>query len=146
MERPAYVLVDTQVLPEIFIKVLDAKRILAQGKAASLSDAAKMVGISRSAFYKYKDSVFVHEREDGKKIVNFFVELKDMPGVLANVISKLYQSGANILTINQNIPVEGVAPVSISASIGNLDITEKDLNQRLKALDGVVSCKVISNR
>ena len=111
-EQNKFLLVDLSVLPEVFTKVVEAKRYMAQGKAKSYSDAAKMAGISRSAFYKYKDKVYPYESNSLTRVLTLTVTLLDEPGILSSLITGLYQIGANIITINQNIPVDGVAPVS----------------------------------
>lgn len=139
------VLIDTAVLPEVFIKIIEAKQLLACGKAKSLSDAAGQVGISRSTFYKYKDSVFSYEPGMAQQIATLTAELEDRSGVLSKLLTTLSSTGANILTINQNIPVDGVAPVSISFRTGSLTVTITQLASQIKALDGVVTARVLSS-
>ncbi|WRS26347.1 ACT domain-containing protein [Oscillospiraceae bacterium MB08-C2-2] len=140
-----YYLVEAKVLPEVFTRVMTAKRFLAQGKAKSLSEAAEMAGISRSALYKYKDSVFTYDGEQANQIATIYAELEDEPGILSSLLSQMYEHGANILTINQNIPVDGVAPVSISMRTDNLRLQRGELVLCLKRLPGVVNVKLIAN-
>ena len=128
------------------MKVIEAKKLLAQGKAASSTKAAEMVGISRSAFYKYKDSIQIYNSGSEDNIVTYYLALSDTPGVLSAVLAKLSKVGANILTINQNIPVDSVAPVSISFRTGSLKIPEKMVIGKLKAIDGVVEVKSLMSR
>ena len=123
-----------------FLRSLDAKRLLSQGKAKNSSEAARLAGISRSAFYKYKDGVSIYNDQQSK-IVTYSLTLMDNPGVLSNVLSELSHYGANVLTINQNIPMDGAAPVTISFTTGGLLIDEHDLRQALRAIDGVVQCR-----
>jgi len=137
-------LVDTDVLPDVFLKVVYAKKMIAQGKAKSSSEAAKLAGISRSAFYKYKDCVQQYNSKMSDNIVTIYATLADEPGVLSSVISQLYTSGANILTLNQNIPVDSVAHVSISAKINSINCTEQELIMQIKGLTGVVEAKLLS--
>lgn len=138
-------LVDACVLPEVFEKVVEAKRLLAVGIAKNLSDAAKTAGISRSAFYKYKDYVFMHNENIDEHVVTVNASLIDRPRVLSGMINELSTIGANILTVNQNIPVDGVAPVSISARLGkDIDVTQ--MISRLNSLDGIVEVKVLTTR
>lgn len=140
-----YLLVDRAVLPDTYIKVVRAKQLLAQGKAKSLSEAAKTVGLSRSAFYKYKDAVFTYEGVESRKIATLYAELVDEPGILSSLLAALSGSGANILTINQNIPVDGVAPVSVSMRIDSLRKDTAALVKDLQNLPGVVNVRLLSN-
>lgn len=144
MEQPKYLIVDTAVLPEVFLKVVYAKKMIAQGKAKSSSEAAKMAGISRSAFYKYKDCVQQYNSKISDHIVTLYATLADEPGVLSLVISQLYTVGANILTVNQNIPVDSVAHISISAKINSIQCTEEELLTQIRTISGVVECKLLS--
>ena len=140
-----YLLVDSKALPGSFLKVVQAKKLLAQGKAKTLSEATKAAGLSRSAFYKYKDCVFTYENTNARQIATLSAELVDEPGVLSELLSALFKNGANILTINQNIPVDGVAPVSISMRTGALKVSAEALAENLRKLDGVVSLRILSN-
>ncbi len=140
-----YLLVETKVLPEVFIKVVQAKRLLAQGKAANLSEAAKLAGISRSALYKYKDSVHSYDESISKRTITLSATLEDRPGVLSALLSELYQVGANILTVNQNIPSDGVAHVSVSLSADPASCQDEMIAQAAK-LPGVVGVKLINSR
>ncbi|RGX55501.1 MULTISPECIES: ACT domain-containing protein [Anaerotruncus] len=142
-EKPNFLLVSAQVLPEVFLKVVEAKMLLAQGKAKSSSQAAKLAGISRSAFYKYKDSVYLYDERMSESLVTFSLTLEDRPGVLSSTLTELYKAGANIITVNQNIPVDGVAIVSISARIGNASCSRLEILEMLGNLDGIVEAKTI---
>ena len=115
MEKKKYYLVSAEALPEVFIKVAEAKRMLQVGEADTVGEAARLVGISRSAFYKYKDAVQPFQNMRAGHIITFYALLKDIPGVLSNYLSIFANSGANILTINQTIPTNGCAGVTISA-------------------------------
>lgn len=143
---PASLLVDAQVLPEVFLKVVQAKRLLARGRAKNVSEAVRMTELSRSAFYKYKDHVHWYEDQLASAISTYYTALEDEPGVLSSVIGTVYQAGANILTINQNIPVDGVALVTISAQIDHLAMEEEELLAAMQRIRGVVSFKKISSR
>ena len=143
-EHSKYLLVDSQILPEVYLKVILAKKLLAQGKAKSASDAAKAAGISRSAFYKYKDFVHEYNTRLSDSIMTVSVSLMDEPGMLASVLSAVSGSGANILTVHQNIPTDSVAPVSISMRTNQLNCTEEEMLVRLRALPGVLDAKFVS--
>ncbi len=145
-EKPKFLLVDMKVLPEVFYKVVTAKRLLAKGKAKSSSEAAKLAGISRSAFYKYKDCVYPYDSKMNDDIATFSATLEDEPGVLSLFMAALYQAGANILTVNQNIPVDGVAPISISARMTNVTVGDEELLSRLKGIAGVVEVKKLASQ
>lgn len=138
------VVVSSDVLPEIISKVLDAKRMLARGDARNSSDACRAVGISRSAYYKYKDSVFTYEERLTNKIISLYLTLCDEKGVLSAVLSKLYEHNVNILTVNQNIPVDDVATVTVSFRFEENSISTSLLQDQLRAIAGVVSVKIIS--
>ena len=130
-------LVDAGVLPEVFGKVLEAKEHLQSGRAATAAEAARMAGISRSAFYKYKDAVFPYDAEHSGSILTLHLILRDRPGVLSSVLSSFAAAGVNILTVNQNIPAGGVASVSISARTDRLERPVKDFIQSVQELPGV---------
>ncbi len=130
-------LVDASVLPDVFSKVLEAKEYLQTGHAATAAEAARMAGISRSAFYKYKDAVFPYDAERSGSILTVHLILRDRPGVLSSVLSAFAAAGGNILTVNQNIPAGGVASVSISARTDRLDRSVKAFIQSLQELPGV---------
>ncbi|HBT65344.1 MAG TPA: ACT domain-containing protein [Ruminococcaceae bacterium] len=130
-------LIDAAVLPEIFVRVLDAKEMLASGKAATAAQAARSAGISRSAFYKYKDAVFPYDTQEAGKIMTVHAELSDQPGILSGVLSAFAAAGANILTVNQNIPTEGKALVSISARIDRLTVPIEEFIRALSVTAGV---------
>lgn len=138
------VLVEAELLPEVFLKVIEAKKLLSQGKAKNSSEAAKLAGISRSAYYKYKDGISIYDEEQERKVVTYYLTLMDNPGVLSEVLSTLSKYGANVLTINQNIPVDGAAPVTISFASGALRTDEHSLREALRAVEGVVHCRSLT--
>ena len=142
-EQSNFLLVDLSVLPEVFSKVVEAKRYMAQGKVKSYSDAAKMAGISRSAFYKYKDKVYPYENTSVKRVLTLNLMLVDEPGILSSLVSELYRIGANIVTINQNIPVDGVAPVSVSLRIDR-DRSDIEVVELIAQVSGVVSVRTVN--
>ena len=145
MERTKMLLVAEDVLPTVFGRVVEAQRLLAVGRAKNLSEAAKLAGISRSALYKYKDHVFLYNENIDQSVVTISVYLEDRPGVLSALLDRFSRQGANILTVNQNIPADGVAPVSISARLESSGGVE-ELLERLGDVDGVVEVKLVSSR
>ena len=142
-EESKYLLVNTKVLPEIFLKVIEAKRLLARGEVKSSSEAARIVGISRSAFYKYKDCVFAPSQESATAVVTMSIQLKDEPGQLSKVIGVFNDMNANITSINQNLPVDGVAQISISARVANGTDADASVLHAIQSLSGVVTAKLI---
>ena len=106
-------------MPEVLLKVVEAKRLLDSGKAASVQEAAENVGISRSSFYKYKDDIFpFHDNAKGKTIT-MVIQLDDEPGLLSVVLRIVADYHANILTIHQSIPVNGIASLTLSVDVLN---------------------------
>jgi len=146
MKESTYLLVDKKVLPQVFSKVVEAKQYLINSEAANTSEAARMAGISRSVFYKYKDAVYPYNNRVTDRIITIQVVLYDKPGVLMALISGFYSVGANILTINQNIPVNGKALVSISARVDNMVGSVADLLVLLRQISGVQTIENISDK
>ena len=130
-------LIDSRIVPNIYLKVIETKRLIALGIAKNATEAVKMTGISRSAFYKYKDYVSQYNSALGK-IVTFQGVLSDTPGVLSGLLTKLYQFGANILTVNQDLPTEGKASFTITVACENV-AENIDLYDKISRLDGVMS-------
>ena len=142
--KPLYLLVDTSVLPEIFPKVVEAKRLIKTGKCKTASEAAEALKISRSAFYKYKDCVFPLEEMGKDKIITLFFTLLDIPGVLSAILKALASAKANVLTINQNIPVNAVANITISFRTQDMTMSVEALLKKLKTFEGVKSAEIIA--
>ena len=142
MEKKKYYLVSAEALPEVFIKVAEAKRMLQVGEAATVGEAARLVGISRSAFYKYKDAVQPFQNMRAGHIITFYALLKDIPGVLSNYLSIFANSGANILTINQTIPTNGCAGVTISAETSEMVEDLEAMMARVSGAEGVLKFEV----
>ncbi len=142
-ENLKFMLVEAKVLPEVFLRVMDAKMLLAQGKAKNASQAAQMAGVSRSAFYKYKDSLYLYDERMSENITTLHLTLEDRPGVLSLVLGELYRAGANIITVNQNIPVDGVALVSISIRTNSQSKSRMEILELMGTLEGIVEVKAI---
>ena len=141
-KKPKYYLVDASVLPEVVGKVVEAKELLETGEAKTVGEAGRRVNISRSAFYKYRDAVRTFHDMSRTEIVTFRMELRDRQGVLSQVLAIFAGNGANILTINQSIPMNGVAPVTIAAATEHTRISMDALLTALRASPGVVSVHV----
>lgn len=145
MSRQQYLLVSLSVLPSVYPKVVEAKSLLASGSARSVAEAVRACGISRSAFYKYKDCVFAFHGRSQSSILSMQITLDDRPGVLSSLLSEFTRSGANILTVNQSIPVGGAALVSVSASLDGAGKNAEELIDSLRLLDGVRAIGSVSS-
>ena len=139
-----YYIVAANALPEGFIKVAEAKRMMQTGEADTVGDATKKAGISRSAFYKYKDSVQPFNDMKAEHIITFYGMLKDNTGVLSHVLGIFASSGANILTINQSIPTNGCAAVTISAETSGMEQTLESLIAAASAVEGVIRFEIMA--
>ncbi len=141
---PKYYIVEASALPEVFLKVAEAKRLLSTGEAATVNEATRMTDISRSAFYKYRDAVLPFQNMMTGRIITFQLMLHDEPGVLSAILAAFALSGANILTINQTIPSGGCAMVTISAQTMDMECHLEDLLHRLEKTNGVVKAEVLA--
>ena len=139
-----YYIVAADALPEIFIKVAEAKRMMQTGEADTVGAATRLAGISRSAFYKYKDSVQPFNDMKAEHIITFYGMLKDNTGVLSHVLGIFASSGANILTINQSIPTNGCAAVTISAETSGMEQTLESLIAAVSGVEGVIRFEIMA--
>ena len=142
MSKKTFYIVDADALPEVYKKVVTAKEMVDNGTAKNISMAIKMCDLSRSAFYKYKDSVFKAKSQDPEK-GELQAVLVDRAGVLSAVSNVLFQSGANIITVNQTEPTSGLATVSVVIGTEGLKISLDALVKRIEDLDEVISVKII---
>ena len=136
--------VKQKAVPEVLLKVVEAKRLLDSGKAATIQDAVEKVDISRSSFYKYKDDIFpFHDNAQGTTIT-LAMSIEDEPGLLSDVLKIIADFGANILTIHQSIPINGVASLSISVQVLS---TTGDVSRMLETMEeksGVRNVKILA--
>ncbi len=136
-KNATYLLVDATVLPEVFSKVIDVKKILSTGRVKTVNEAVREIGMSRSAYYKYKDFVYpFYETSRGRVITLFFV-VEDFSGILSSIIEKIARAKANIVTINQNIPINGLADVTISIETTNMVMEIGEMMKELGKIEGV---------
>lgn len=142
MGKVNYLLVDMSILPEVYTKVIKAKGYLLSGEASNASQAVKMAGISRSAYYKYKDKIFEYS-EQGDDVSTLNAKLRDNAGVLSSVMNELYMAGANILAVNQSIPVNNIADVSITVRFSDKDVLNDGLEEKIKNISGVLSAEMV---
>ena len=141
---PKYYIVEAAALPEIFQKVAEAKRMLETGETDKVNVAAQAVGISRSAFYKYRDAIAPFQNLMAGRIITFQIMLKDKAGILSEILTIFANCGANILTINQSIPTGGRAKVTISAETSNLNCNIEALTQQIAERTGVVKADCVA--
>ena len=143
-KKTKYYLVERDMLPEIFIKVTEARALLETGECQTVAEAVSRVGISRSAFYKYKDSIAPFTDMTHGQIITFHMMLKDRMGVLSSVLNIFSGSGANILTINQNIPINSTASVTISAETAGMAMGREELKDRIEHKAGVIKSEILA--
>ncbi|HOM02242.1 MAG TPA: ACT domain-containing protein [Acetivibrio sp.] len=139
-----YYLVDASVLPEVFLKVVEAKKILSSGAIKNINEAVRKVGISRSAYYKYKDHIFPFYETSRGKVITLFFTLEDYAGILSSIINRIADSKANIITINQNIPINGLADVTITIETGQMTRDIKDLLDDISSIEGVKRQEILA--
>ncbi|WP_125764163.1 ACT domain-containing protein [Companilactobacillus hulinensis] len=139
-----YYIVDSSILPESFDKVIQARELLETGKSSNVSEAVKVVGISRGTYYKYKDLVFLPDDNmtDRKALISMM--LNHEQGILSKVLAIISETNASILTINQNIPIHNIASVVISIDISHLTGTVDDLMDTLKQTNDINNVQLIS--
>ena len=142
--KPKYYIVEASALPEVFLKVAEAKRLLSTGEASTVNEATRMTDISRSAFYKYRDSVLPFENMMSGRIVTFQFLIHDQPGLLANMLDIFPECNANIQTINSIVPTTGTAVLTISAETMDLNVSVEVLLHRLGAFPGVIKAVVLA--
>jgi chorismate mutase len=138
-----FYLVREDVLPEAMKKTIEVKEMLERGKADSIADAVLKVDLSRSAFYKYRDTVFPFSTIQKEKIISLFFHLEDRSGTLSNLLSVVAISGCNVLTIHQTIPLQGRANVTLSLNTSNITTTLDDLLTELRKLEFVEKVEVL---
>lgn len=142
--KPKYYIVEASALPEVFLKVAEAKRLLSTGEATTVNEATRLTDISRSAFYKYRDSVLPFQNMMSGRIITFQFLLHDEPGLLSSILGVFADAKANINTINSIVPTNGTAVVTISAETMGLNMSLEDLLQKLSELKGVVKAEVLA--
>ena len=131
-------------MPEVLLKVVEAKRLLDSGKMTSVQDATEAVGISRSSFYKYKDDIFpFHENAKGKT-VTMVIQLDDEPGILSLVLKAIADFHANVLTIHQSIPVNGIASLSLSIDVFPATGDVEVMKNSIESVQGIHYAKILA--
>lgn len=139
-----YYIVEDSVLPDVFKKVIEVKKLLETDMRLSINSACQKVDISRSTYYKYKDSVYEFYENRKAKIVTFSLSVQNEPGVLSIIIDTIAESKANILTINQNIPVNGMAMVTISIETMDMVKSVEELINTLRKMSRIKKIDILS--
>ena len=142
--KPKYYIVEASALPEVFLKVADAKRLLSTGEASTVNEATKMTDISRSAFYKYRDAVLPFQNMMTGRIITFQMLLHDEVGLLSKILDIFTEAKANIITINSIVPTNGTAVVTISAETMDLTMSLEAMLHRINDCRGVVKAEVLA--
>ena len=131
-EKKKYYVVTGKAVPEVLLKVVEAKKLLDAEKVLTVQEATDQVGISRSSFYKYKDDIFpFHENAKGRTIT-MMIQMDDEPGALSEVLGKVAEYNANILTIHQSVPINGIASLTMSIEVLP---TTKDLSEMMEQME-----------
>ena len=142
--KPKYYIIEASALPEVFLKVAEAKRLLTTGEVNTVNDATRITGISRSAYYKYRDAILPFQNMMNGRIITFQFLLHDEQGVLSTILTDFAQMGANILTINSIIPTNGCALVTISAETTEVSVTLEELLSRLQEIPNVLKAEILA--
>lgn len=141
---PKYYIVEASALPEVFLKVAEAKRLLSTGEASTVNEATRMTDISRSAFYKYRDSVLPFQNMMTGRVVTFQLLIHDEPGLLATMLDIFPECNANIMTINSIVPTNGTAVLTISAETKELNVPLEDMLRKIRQFPGVIKAEILA--
>lgn len=141
---PKYYLVEASALPEVFLKVAEAKRLLSTGEASTVNEATQITGISRSAFYKYRDSVLPFQNMMAGRVITFQFRMQDEPGVLSAVLAEFARYDVNVLTINSMIPANGCSVVTVSAETTDMTVSLEELLCLMEQTPGVVKAEILA--
>lgn len=133
-----------KAVPEVLLKVVEAKKLLESGRVLTVQEAADKVGISRSSFYKYKDDIFpFHDNARGRTIT-FVLQMDDEPGILSKVLKQIAEYKANILTIHQTIPINGVASLTLSVGILPDTLNVSEMIEEIESGQGIHYLKILA--
>ena len=141
---PKYYIVEASALPEVFLKVAEAKRLLSTGEASTVNEATRMTDISRSAFYKYRDAVLPFQNMMTGRIITFQLLLHDEQGTLSTILNVFAQCNANIITINSIVPTNGTAVVTISAETMDLNVQLEEMLRMLRSTRSIIKAEVLA--
>jgi chorismate mutase len=143
-EKTSYFVLREKAVPEVLLKVVEAKRLLDSEKAESVQEATEAVGISRSSFYKYKDDIFPYHENAKGKTITMVIQLDDEPGILSVVLKTIADFHANILTIHQSIPVNGIASLTLSIDVFPATGDVEDMKNSIESVQGIHYAKILA--
>ncbi len=143
-KNPKYYIVEASALPEVFLKVAEAKRLLATGEASTVNEAAKMTDISRSAFYKYRDAVQPFRNMNSSRIITFQFLLRDEPGALNAILAAFVEHKANLMTVNSITPSNGCAVVTVAAETSQTNTSMDDMMAIFQSTPGVIKAEILA--
>ena len=143
-QQPKYFIVEASALPEVYLKVAEAKRLLSTGEVNTVNEATIRTGISRSAFYKYRDALLPFQNMMTGRIITFQLLLHDEPGMLSSILNIFAECKANIMTINSIVPTNGCAVVTISAETIDVTVPLEDLLRQLRQAAGVIKAEILA--
>ena len=139
-----YYVVKKKALPEVLLKVVEAKKLLESERAVTVQEATEQVGLSRSSFYKYKDDIFQFHDNTRGKTITYVVQMDDEPGLLSGVLKLIADYKANILTIHQSIPVNGIASLSLSIDVFPTTGNVEDMKNSIESVQGIHYAKILA--
>ena len=144
MDKTKYYVLNKKAVPEVLLKVVEVKHLLATRKGMTIGEAAEAAGISRSSFYKYKDDIFPFHQNAKGKTITFVIQMDDEPGLLSDVLKIVAEFRANILTIHQSIPINGIASLTLSVEVlpNTGDISE--MIEKIENKSGVHYLKILA--
>lgn len=142
-ETTDYFVVKKRALPEVLLKVVEVNRLLETHRVASVQEAVERVGISRSSYYKYKEDIFPFQNSTQGTTYTLACKMDDEPGLLSDVLKVVAEFHANILTIHQTIPINGIASLSLSIQILDVSSDMSEMVSEMEKISGVHNVKVL---
>ena len=142
-QKKKYFVVRERAVPEVLLKVVQAKKLLDSEKVSTVQEAAEQIGISRSSFYKYKDDIFPFHEETRGKTITFIIQMDDEPGILSVVLQTIAHFHGNILTIHQSIPINGIATLTLSVDIPPGEGDAEAMIEEIESQEGIHYLKIL---
>ena len=142
-QKKKYFVVRERAVPEVLLKVVQAKKLLDSEKVSTVQEAAEQIGISRSSFYKYKDDIFPFHEETRGKTITFIIQMDDEPGILSVVLQTIAHFHGNILTIHPSIPINGIATLTLSVDILPGEGDAEAMIEEIESQEGIHYLKIL---